>query len=99
MTNRLEDSQHSHNLKPTQTHAGTNQKSHFRQLESSQQRVRLVENIADPDVMQQYVDYMILDPSQSSVRMQTPLLDPYTYRQVGPGHFTSDDSVIYFISA
>lgn len=73
--------------------AGTNQKSHFRQLEPSQQRVRLVENIADPDVMQQYVDYMILDPSQSSVRMQTPLLDPYTYRQVGPGHFKT----YYFI--
>lgn len=58
-----------------------------------------MENIADPDVMQQYVDYMILDPSQSSVRMQTPLLDPYTYRQVGPGHFKTDDSVISFISA
>uniref|UniRef100_H2RKV0 Protein tyrosine phosphatase receptor type N n=1 Tax=Takifugu rubripes TaxID=31033 RepID=H2RKV0_TAKRU len=81
MTNRLEDSQHSHSSRPTQTCAGTNPNSHFRQLEPSQQRVRLVENIADPDVMQQYVDYMILDPSQSSVRMQTPLLDPYTYRQ------------------
>ncbi|XP_056883749.1 receptor-type tyrosine-protein phosphatase-like N isoform X2 [Takifugu flavidus] len=81
MTNRLEDSQHSHSSRPTQTCAGTNPNSHFRQLEPSQQRVRLVENIADPDVMQQYVDYMILDPSQSSVRMQTPLIDPYTYRQ------------------
>lgn len=98
MTNRSEDSQHSHNSRPTQTRAGTNQKSHFRQLEPSQQRVRLVEDVADPDVMQQYVDYMILDPSQSSVRMQTPLLDPYSYRQVGPGHFKTDDSVISFIS-
>ena len=47
----------------------------FRHLEPSQQY--------DPDVLQQYVDYMILDPSRSSVRMQAPLLEPSTYRQVG----------------
>lgn len=33
--------------------------------------------------MQQYVDYMVLNPSRSSVHMQTPLLDPYTYHKVG----------------
>lgn len=54
-------------------------------MEPSQRRVQVAENVADPDVMQQYVDYMVLDPSQSSVRMQTPLIDPYTYRQVGQG--------------
>lgn len=53
-----------------------------RLLEPSQQRAQAAEDMADPDVMQQYVDYMILDPSQSSARMQAPLLDPYTYRQV-----------------
>ncbi|KAK7877678.1 hypothetical protein WMY93_031597 [Mugilogobius chulae] len=36
---------------------------------------------ADPDeqLIQQFVDYMILDPAQSSVR--GPLVDPYTYKQ------------------
>lgn len=37
----------------------------------------------DPEMMQQYMDYMVLDPSRSSVHMQTPLMDPYTYRKVG----------------
>ncbi|KAM9334309.1 receptor-type tyrosine-protein phosphatase-like N [Symphorus nematophorus] len=47
----------------------------------SQRRVQGPEDVADPEMMQQYVDYMILDPSRSSVHMQTPLLDPYTYHQ------------------
>ncbi|KAM8722376.1 receptor-type tyrosine-protein phosphatase-like N isoform 5-T5 [Acanthopagrus schlegelii] len=42
---------------------------------------RRVRGPADPETMQQDADYMILDPSRSSVRMQTPLLDPYTYNQ------------------
>ena len=50
---------------------------------SSQHRAQGPEDLADPEMMQQYLDYMILDPSQSSIHMQTPLLDPYTYRQVG----------------
>uniref|UniRef100_A0A3B4TWG7 Protein tyrosine phosphatase receptor type N n=1 Tax=Seriola dumerili TaxID=41447 RepID=A0A3B4TWG7_SERDU len=48
---------------------------------SGQRRVQGPEGPADPEMMQQYVDYMILDPSRSSVHMQTPLLDPYTYHQ------------------
>lgn len=48
----------------------------------SQQRVQGSEDPPDPEMMQQYMDYMILDPSQSAVHMQTPLMDPYTYRQV-----------------
>lgn len=52
--------------------------------------------MADPDVMQQYVDYVILDPSQSSVRMQAPLLDPYTYRQVGGDPFKTHKSLSCF---
>lgn len=49
--------------------------------------------------MQQYVDYMILDPSRSSVHMQTPLLDPYTYRQVGHGHKPAqrEEACLYFL--
>lgn len=54
-----------------------------RQAGPSPRRVQGHEDPDDPQMMQQYVDYMILDPSQSSVHMQTPLLDPYTYRQVG----------------
>ncbi|XP_069020078.1 receptor-type tyrosine-protein phosphatase-like N isoform X2 [Embiotoca jacksoni] len=44
-------------------------------------RVQGPQDPAEPGMMQQYVDYMVLDPSRSSVHMQTPLLDPYTYRQ------------------
>ncbi|KAG8004531.1 Receptor-type tyrosine-protein phosphatase-like N, partial [Nibea albiflora] len=52
----------------------------------SQRRVQAPEDAADPEMMQQYADYMILDPSQSSVHMQTPLLDPYTYYQQQYGY-------------
>ncbi|XP_023285653.1 receptor-type tyrosine-protein phosphatase-like N [Seriola lalandi dorsalis] len=51
-----------------------------------QRRVQGPEDPADPETMQQYVDYMILDPSRSSVHMQTPLLDPYTYHQQQYGY-------------
>lgn len=50
---------------------------------SREQRRQGPKDPADPEMTQQYVDYMILDPSRSSVHMQTPLLDPYTYHQVG----------------
>ncbi|XP_076022011.1 receptor-type tyrosine-protein phosphatase-like N [Genypterus blacodes] len=41
----------------------------------------------DPELRQQYVDYMTLDPSRSSsVHMQTPLLDPYTYHKQQLGY-------------
>ncbi|XP_018516822.1 LOW QUALITY PROTEIN: receptor-type tyrosine-protein phosphatase-like N [Lates calcarifer] len=53
---------------------------------SGQQRVQGPEDPADPELMQQYVDYMILDPSRSSVHMQTPLMDPYTYHQQQYGY-------------
>ncbi|XP_068446894.1 receptor-type tyrosine-protein phosphatase-like N isoform X2 [Clinocottus analis] len=46
-----------------------------------QRRVSGPEEPADPGMMQQYLDYMMLEPARSSVHMQTPLLDPYTYRQ------------------
>ncbi|XP_028989803.1 receptor-type tyrosine-protein phosphatase-like N isoform X1 [Betta splendens] len=49
----------------------------------SELRVRGPKGSADPEMMQQYLDYVILDPSQSSVHLQTPLLDPYTYQQYG----------------
>uniref|UniRef100_A0A671YW33 Protein tyrosine phosphatase receptor type N n=1 Tax=Sparus aurata TaxID=8175 RepID=A0A671YW33_SPAAU len=48
----------------------------------TQRRARGPEDPSDPEKMQRYADYMILDPSRSSVHMQTPLLDPYTYHQV-----------------
>ncbi|KAM4711411.1 LOW QUALITY PROTEIN: receptor-type tyrosine-protein phosphatase-like N [Anableps anableps] len=45
------------------------------------QRDRDPEGPADPEMMQQYLDYMVLDPARSSLHMQTPLLDPYTYHK------------------
>lgn len=61
----------------------------------SQRRVQGPEDNADPEVMQQYVDYMILDPSRSSVHMQTPLLDPYTYHQVGKRDVIKSGTVVH----
>uniref|UniRef100_A0A7N6FBL2 Protein tyrosine phosphatase receptor type Nb n=1 Tax=Anabas testudineus TaxID=64144 RepID=A0A7N6FBL2_ANATE len=49
------------------------QKQSPRLLGPSERRVQEPRESADPEVMQQYLDYMILDPSQSSVHMQTPL--------------------------
>ncbi|MEQ2159397.1 hypothetical protein GOODEAATRI_022452, partial [Goodea atripinnis] len=43
------------------------------------QRDQDPEGPADSEMMQQYLDYMVLDPSRSSVHMQTPL--PYTYHK------------------
>nr|XP_046238650.1 receptor-type tyrosine-protein phosphatase-like N isoform X3 [Scatophagus argus] len=51
-----------------------------------QRRVQGPEDPANPEMVQQYVDYMILDPSRSSVHMQTPLLDPYTYHKQQYGY-------------
>lgn len=48
----------------------------------------MTEDEADPEMMQQYLDYKILDPSRTAVHMQAPLLDPYTYRQVGKNKTT-----------
>ncbi|XP_054864623.1 receptor-type tyrosine-protein phosphatase-like N isoform X3 [Amphiprion ocellaris] len=58
---------------------------------SSKQSSRLmgpqrVKGPADPDRMQQYLDYMVLDPSRSSVHMQTPLLDPYSFHKQQYGY-------------
>lgn len=53
-------------------------------------RLQEPENSADPEMMQQYVDYLILDPSPSSVHMQTPLLDPYNYQQVDITHMVNE---------
>lgn len=36
-------------------------------------------SVSDEDLLQQFVDYMVLDPSQSSVR--SPMVDPYSYKQ------------------
>ncbi|XP_029930796.1 LOW QUALITY PROTEIN: receptor-type tyrosine-protein phosphatase-like N [Myripristis murdjan] len=44
------------------------------------------EQPADPELMQQYLDYMVLDAPQSSIHMQRPLVDPYTYRQQKYGY-------------
>ncbi|XP_030265636.1 receptor-type tyrosine-protein phosphatase-like N isoform X3 [Sparus aurata] len=52
----------------------------------TQRRARGPEDPSDPEKMQRYADYMILDPSRSSVHMQTPLLDPYTYHQQQYGY-------------
>ncbi|KAM3585270.1 uncharacterized protein V6R79_012568 [Siganus canaliculatus] len=52
-----------------------------RLLGSGQRRPQGPEDPADPEVAQQYLDYMVLDPSRSSVHMQMPLLDPYAYHK------------------
>ncbi|KAM6893901.1 receptor-type tyrosine-protein phosphatase-like N [Xenentodon cancila] len=52
-----------------------------RLLGPGSQRVRGSEDPADPEMMQQYMDYMVLEPPRSSVHMQTPLLDQYTYQK------------------
>ncbi|KAM9766883.1 LOW QUALITY PROTEIN: receptor-type tyrosine-protein phosphatase-like N [Menidia menidia] len=36
-----------------------------------------------PQRLQAPVDYLVLDPSRSSLQMQAPRLDPYAYRQLG----------------
>ncbi|XP_019207458.2 receptor-type tyrosine-protein phosphatase-like N isoform X5 [Oreochromis niloticus] len=72
-----------------ETHSKLNEKSpklSSRLLGSSPQRGQGPEDQADPKMMQQYVDYMVLNPSRSSVHMQTPLLDPYTYHKSLPRH-------------
>ncbi|CAN9498175.1 unnamed protein product [Ophioblennius macclurei] len=45
-----------------------------------------LEDQAEPEMMQQYMDYMVLEPSRSSVHMQTPLMDPYTYHKQQYGY-------------
>lgn len=55
----------------------------FRPESPGSWRAQVAEDEADPEMMQQYLDYKILDPSRTSVHMQPPLLDPHTYRQVG----------------
>lgn len=49
----------------------------------SQRRPRGPEDPADLGRMQQYADYMMLDPYRSSVHMQKPPLDPSALHQVG----------------
>ncbi|KAM9328331.1 receptor-type tyrosine-protein phosphatase-like N isoform 2-T2 [Pholidichthys leucotaenia] len=50
------------------------------------QTVQGLGNSADPEMVQQYMDYMVLNPSGSSVHMQTPLLDPYAYHKQNYGY-------------
>ncbi|XP_047211855.1 receptor-type tyrosine-protein phosphatase-like N isoform X1 [Girardinichthys multiradiatus] len=54
-------------------------KQSSRLLGPGPQRDQDPEGPADFEMMQQYLDYMVLDPSRSSVHMQTPL--PYTYHK------------------
>ncbi|XP_047211856.1 receptor-type tyrosine-protein phosphatase-like N isoform X2 [Girardinichthys multiradiatus] len=56
-------------------------KQSSRLLGPGPQRDQDPEGPADFEMMQQYLDYMVLDPSRSSVHMQTPL--PYTYHKFG----------------
>ncbi|XP_035764455.1 receptor-type tyrosine-protein phosphatase-like N [Neolamprologus brichardi] len=72
-----------------ETHSKLSEKSpklSSRLLGPSPQRDQGPEDQADPKMMQQYVDYMVLNPSRSSVHMQTPLLDPYTYHKQQYGY-------------
>ncbi|XP_056286758.1 receptor-type tyrosine-protein phosphatase-like N isoform X2 [Pseudoliparis swirei] len=47
-----------------------------------QRRVQGPEDPADPGMMQQYLDYMVLDPPRASAHMQAPRLDPSTGQQL-----------------
>ncbi|KAM8871494.1 receptor-type tyrosine-protein phosphatase-like N isoform 2-T2 [Synchiropus picturatus] len=40
-----------------------------------------VDDLDDPEVMQQYLDYMVLEPSRPSSNMQIPMMDPNSYHQ------------------
>ncbi|XP_068612465.1 receptor-type tyrosine-protein phosphatase-like N [Brachionichthys hirsutus] len=62
---------------------GSSSKLHERRFEQLPDRGprRVQEEPDDGDVIRQYMDLVVLDPSRSSIHMQTPLLDPYTYRQ------------------
>ncbi|XP_053702954.1 receptor-type tyrosine-protein phosphatase-like N isoform X1 [Synchiropus splendidus] len=39
------------------------------------------DDLDDPEVMQQYLDYMVLEPSRPSSNMQIPMMDPNSYHQ------------------
>lgn len=54
----------------------------FRSIPAASKKTYLSSK-SEPSVAQNYLDYMILDPRQSSsLRMQALPLDPYTYLQV-----------------
>ncbi|XP_066543989.1 receptor-type tyrosine-protein phosphatase-like N isoform X2 [Amia ocellicauda] len=53
-------------------------------LSYSSSRSRSGPDRLTPALMQRYLDYMVLsDQPQASLRMQAPLIDPYTYPQFG----------------
>ncbi|XP_061780106.1 receptor-type tyrosine-protein phosphatase-like N isoform X3 [Nerophis lumbriciformis] len=54
---------------------------HERKQSLSQRRRRRAEESGDPEMVQQFLQYLTFDPSQSSMHVQTPLLEPYTYHQ------------------
>ncbi|XP_056157088.1 receptor-type tyrosine-protein phosphatase-like N [Lampris incognitus] len=54
-------------------------------------RIQGLEEQDEPGLRQQYLDYMVLDHPQSSVHMQNPLLDPYSYRQQQYGYQEDDE--------
>ncbi|XP_067116289.1 receptor-type tyrosine-protein phosphatase-like N isoform X1 [Osmerus mordax] len=55
-------------------------------LQNPSSRTKAEGGQPNPDLMQKYLDYMIVDPPQSSLHMQTPLMDPYSYRQQNYGY-------------
>ncbi|XP_077442375.1 receptor-type tyrosine-protein phosphatase-like N isoform X2 [Vanacampus margaritifer] len=54
---------------------------HQRKQLLSQRRIPRPEEADDPQMIQQYIDYLMLDPPSSSIHGQMPLLDPYIYHQ------------------
>ncbi|XP_077370059.1 receptor-type tyrosine-protein phosphatase-like N isoform X2 [Festucalex cinctus] len=54
---------------------------HQRKQLLGQRRIPRPEEADDPQMIQQYIDYLTLDPSSSSIHGQMPLLDPYIYHQ------------------
>nr|XP_057907212.1 receptor-type tyrosine-protein phosphatase-like N isoform X3 [Doryrhamphus excisus] len=69
--------------------------SHIPTLGSSQlherkqwRNQRAAEESGDPEMLQQYIQYLTFDPSQSSIQ---PLLDPYIYHQQKFGYEDEDE--------
>ncbi|XP_061635210.1 receptor-type tyrosine-protein phosphatase-like N isoform X2 [Phyllopteryx taeniolatus] len=54
---------------------------HQRKRLLSQLRIPRPEETVDPQMIQQYIDYLTLDPSPSSIHGQVAPLDPYIYQQ------------------
>ncbi|XP_061535392.1 receptor-type tyrosine-protein phosphatase-like N isoform X3 [Phycodurus eques] len=59
----------------------TSSQLHQRKWLLSKLRIPRPEETVDPQMIQQYIEYLTLDPSPSSIHGQVAPLDPYSYQQ------------------